>query len=81
MKPYINNRNFFTYRDRLDICITCGQQGGSHYTNEGISYCFKYSDRIEHEDDPKYQTSFTYSIENSITKKDNPNSTFKRRIS
>ena len=67
-----------TYKHHSDICAVCGMAGGSHYTREGISYCYDDSNREKYEDDRLYQTSFTYSIEDSAVGEDNPNSTFKK---
>lgn len=64
-----------TYKSHLDRCSICGGPGGSHYSEDGISWCYKGSDRDANEDNPKYQTSFSY----SVTDKSNPNTTFKNR--
>jgi len=53
--------------------------GGSHFTTEGVSYCYDGPIRRKYEDNIRYQTSFIYSIEDSVTGGGNPNLTFRRR--
>jgi hypothetical protein len=69
------NRTLTSYKLSTDVCSICGGSGGAHYSEDGISWCYKGSSRDANEDNPKYQTSFSY----SVTDKSNPNTTFKNK--
>lgn len=69
------NKTPTSYRLSTDVCSICGESGGSHYSDSGISWCYGGKDRMQNRDNPKYQTSFSY----SVTDKSNPNTTFKNK--
>ncbi len=80
--PYRYYRDFLprnkistSYRRSGDICSICGESGGAHYSEDGISWCYCNKDRERYRNDPKYQTSFSH----SVTDKSNPNTTFKNK--
>ncbi len=66
------------YKHTDDICENCGQTGGEHFTTNGRSWCYNNTKRATSKD-PKHHTSFSYGKRGKLDR-NNPNSTFKRKL-
>ena len=78
VRPYPTRKQ--TYKDVDDICANCSKPGGSHFTSEGISWCYPRKDRMQfsREQAPELHTTFEYHP-TTLTKEKpvNPNEAFR----
>jgi len=74
---YINRKGrACSYKSSEDICVNCGQRGGSHCSDvDGVSWCYNTSTRAR-EKNPMFHTYFSYSKMNN----NNPNKTFIKEV-
>jgi len=69
------------YENVNHICANCGKPGGSHFTSEGISWCYSMKDRmgLSKEEAPELHTAFAYHPDTLAKEDHHPNTPTEKR--